>query len=55
MVHLNLYFFSIIKDGFVLNTGAFLVTIELLGGQEQVKQWRELVLKGRVIGGYGQT
>lgn len=48
-------FFPIFTDGFVLNTGAFLVTIELLGNEDQVKKWRELVLNGKVMGGYGQT
>jgi len=42
-------------DGIQLNTGAFLVTIELLGDEEQVKEWREKVFSGKAIGAYGQT
>lgn len=42
-------------DAFYLNFNAFLVTIELLGNQEQASYWRQEVMSGRVIGGYGQT
>jgi acyl-CoA oxidase len=41
--------------GVVLNTTAFLSTIELLGNEAQVRKWRELVLSGRVFGSYSQT
>ena len=39
----------------MLNTGAFLSTIELLGDEKQVKYWQDQVLKGKAVGGYGQT
>ncbi len=39
----------------MLNTGAFLSTIELLGDEQQVKYWQEQVLRGKAVGGYGQT
>lgn len=31
------------------------MTIELLGNEEQASYWRQEVMSGRVIGGYGQT
>jgi acyl-CoA oxidase len=43
------------SDGFYLNVNAFLVTIELLGDSKQAGFWRDEVLSGRVVGGYGQT
>jgi len=39
----------------MLNTGAFLTTIELLGTEKQVQYWQSQVLGGKVVGGYGQT
>lgn len=39
----------------MLNTGAFLSTIEMLGNEKQVQYWQNQVLNGKVIGGYGQT
>lgn len=49
-----MYIFAEI-DGLILNTGAFLVSLELLGDEEQVKYWRDQVLGGKVMGAYGQT
>jgi acyl-CoA oxidase len=47
------YIFNVI--GVNLNTAAFLHNIELLGNDEQVKKWRNLILEGKIFGGYGQT
>ena len=41
--------------GFFLNTNAFLKTIEFLGDEAQVKEWRDKVFGGKAIGCYGQT
>jgi len=41
--------------GFFLNTNAFLKTIEMLGDEEQVKEWRGKVFGAKVVGCYGQT
>jgi acyl-CoA oxidase len=41
--------------GFFLNTNGFLKTIEFLGDDEQVKEWRSKVFGGQAIGCYGQT
>lgn len=42
-------------SGFFLNTSAFLKTIEMLGDDEQVKEWRSKTLAGQIVGCYAQT
>lgn len=57
------YFESLFRDmnsmleiaGYMLNTNAFLKTIEMLGDDEQARHWRDEVLGGRAIGAYAQT
>lgn len=41
--------------GYMLNTNAFLKTIEMLGDDQQVRHWRAEVFGGRAVGAYAQT